>query len=490
MPRSLILQGALLCALSATVNAQSKLPETVRRIAEMRIQTVSGGSAARGWTDATLGDEALPLYRPDIEGVAYYEIPVRPSGVITVSTGAHDFPIVFWSDRAVGEGAALLQRAAAAGHKVHRIYRLGPVDYVAEDERGELLPVSRQSTGATQELVPNAPPPARKELSTFVFEPAQKGGPDSPATPEKIERTGPQKSPFTLRKGQSWAEVKSRYEELRQPALSALRSEAAAAWSARKAAFAAAELLPTPTPGRTYYEVTAPGDAPQYHQIASGTPPNSTWCASGCGATAWAIVAGWFDRRAAATGSTSGDGRIFMNGATDVPADMGMTPLAQNFIWSIRDALATECTPGVPAGWTLPYKMERITDWMKARSIGLAAVTHYSSWFVNYDDIRVHAMNQIRSRRPAVVGIGSGTSLHYPVALAYQELPIWGGEPIDREFFVNMGWGGSSDGWIPASIWLSGSLATATRPNLGQDCKGLSGTDYLCCVKPYLPVCG
>lgn len=486
----------LLCVLVAAASVRgdvaiprSEVPETIRRIAELRVQAMSGFSAVPVWKEASLGEEVLPLYRPDVEGIAYYEIPVRPSGVITVSTGSHDFPVVFWSDRAVGEGTALLQRAGAAGQKVHRIYRLGPIDYVAENEQGELLPVSRQSAGATQELTPNAPAPARMERSTFVYEPAQRAERNGAAAPEKIQRTGPQKSPFTLRTGQSWAQVKARYGEVRQPALAALKREAEAAWAARKA-LPVASALPSPTPGRTYFEVDAPGDAPHYRQIDAGTPPNTTGCASGCGATAWAIVAGWFDRRAAATGSTSGNGRIFMNGAADVPADMSMTPLAQSFIWSIRDTLGSDCSPGVPAGWTLPYKMERITDWMKARTIGLAVAAHYSSWFVTYDDIRVHAVNQIRARRPAVIGIGAGASLHYPVAIAYRELPIPGGNPIEREFFVNMGWGGSSDGWIPASIWFSGTLATAMVPNTGQHCKGLEGQDYLCCMKPYLPVCG
>lgn len=149
-----------------------------------------------------------------------------------------------------------------------------------------------------------------------------------------------------------------------------------------------------------------------------------------------------------------------MNGATDVPAHIIMTPLANGFIWSIRDALGTECTPGVPAGWTLPYKMERITDWMKARSIGLAAVTHDSSWFVTYDDIRASAVNQIRSRRPVVLGTGSDASLHYPVAVAYQELPIPGGTPVDREFTTWAGAAGPTAGFRPAP----GFPAASHRP--------------------------
>ena len=58
-------------------------------------------NSAPGWARAQLSDEITPIYRPDLPELghkpAYYEIPVKPSGFIIVSTGDHDFPIPHWN---------------------------------------------------------------------------------------------------------------------------------------------------------------------------------------------------------------------------------------------------------------------------------------------------------------------------------------------------------------------------------------------------------
>lgn len=480
--RRAAITACLLCALPAFARAGSvdldilmvplqQVSETARLVARTRLRAAASTRAAPEWKKAVLGSRAIALYRPDVEGVAYFEIPVlvggKPAGVITVSTGPHDFPVVFWRKESTGPAADLVSKAVELGQPLHRLYRLGPVDYVGEDRQGEVIGLSRRTAGVTEALQPVA-----EAASGVVRGSALPRG--DPPEARVIERA-------------SWADAKAKFSEFSRAALASRQQASDKAWSFYTGSgTGSARAVPTPVPGKQYSAIEAPADMPVYNQIPIGTTPNASYCASGCGPTAWAMVTGWYDRRAATAAWARSYGRIYTSGPTDVPATLWMSPGTLDFIWDIRSVLGTDCSPGVPAGWTLPYKMGRVTDWLKNRGVGLRVTEEYSNWFVSYASIRDHAIRQIQARRPAVIGIGHGSNMHYPVAVAYQEYAPPGAEP-EREFFVNMGWGGSRDGWIPADIWYSGGLEPL--PFRPDTCVGLKGQALVCCRKPFLPVC-
>src|SRR5882762_8884489 len=87
-------------------------PQDLRRRVANKLESIRGTPMAPGGDAARLGDEACPIYRPDIEGVAYWEFDVvglkstqarehegRSSGVgfMLASAGRHDVPIPHWS---------------------------------------------------------------------------------------------------------------------------------------------------------------------------------------------------------------------------------------------------------------------------------------------------------------------------------------------------------------------------------------------------------
>src|SRR6478735_3909335 len=73
--------------------ALSDVPLELQRRALRHVSAIQSGGIQ--WSDATLAPYAVPLYRPDVAGVAYYELSVlgadgAPSGYLIVATGEHD----------------------------------------------------------------------------------------------------------------------------------------------------------------------------------------------------------------------------------------------------------------------------------------------------------------------------------------------------------------------------------------------------------------
>jgi hypothetical protein len=70
---------------------------------------------------------------------------------------------------------------------------------------------------------------------------------------------------------------------------------------------------------------------------------------------------------------------------------------------------------------------------------------------------------QFDVRTPVVIGTGWLT--HCPLAYGYQRRERWVYRSVlsdykqyQLEFYVNQGWGGSSNGWIPAETWYAGPV--------------------------------
>ncbi len=83
-----------------------------------------------GWKDARVGS-SLPLFRPDVKGVAYYEFAVAPRGFLIVSTGAHDIPVASFSHLSPPHSQRLVAQAGVAAAEM-RIHRLSDAAYLGE----------------------------------------------------------------------------------------------------------------------------------------------------------------------------------------------------------------------------------------------------------------------------------------------------------------------------------------------------------------------
>ncbi len=124
---------------------ETECPEVMqaRRLAANHLAMSSVDEKREGRNDAWLGEEAIPFYRPDLEGVAYYEFPVfeerEPVGYIMVSNGRHDHPVVNWNADGPPRSMVLDKLARENGEEVFRLYRLDDLYYVAEGRNGDKI---------------------------------------------------------------------------------------------------------------------------------------------------------------------------------------------------------------------------------------------------------------------------------------------------------------------------------------------------------------
>ena len=105
-----------------------KVPIDVRRRAARHLESIRGTPLGEGADEARLGDEACEIYRPDVKGVAYWEIEVvglkqtagengnqranTGTGFIVASADRHDMPIPHWSFDLNAPSRALEEQAA------------------------------------------------------------------------------------------------------------------------------------------------------------------------------------------------------------------------------------------------------------------------------------------------------------------------------------------------------------------------------------------
>ena len=165
-------------------------------------------------------------------------------------------------------------------------------------------------------------------------------------------------------------------------------------------------------------------------------------CVSGCGATAWAMLYGWFDYTGAASNLIAGSAPLYNNDPV------------RDCIWYVVDRIGTYCVGS--QGATNPWNMYKGYRWAQHRGHG---------WYVSYtwsvpcfysSSARNKARDSIKNdHRPTIIGIGC-TSSHYPVAYGYKSrrYRVWGVTwYTQRRFKCNMGWGGSSPQWKNAKVW-------------------------------------
>jgi hypothetical protein len=561
----------------------SEVPIAAHRYAGQLLEHVRGAEVAPGWSGARLGSPARPLYRPDVEGIAYYEFPVLVgvdvTGFVIIAAGEHDFPIAHWDFSGDPPTRILEKNAHDEDKTAVKFYKLDVLDYAAEDESGVLaatlgtLPF--KVTGMEMAWLDQP-----EQLSSVEWTPDATGEDvENPPDSGTLTQSGPVSSTLQLEAWASWDALKTEYAETYEVFLEELHREAAEEWQVDTWAQQFGELLfpgetyplatlcesPVITPsgeGLTYvstelvtaagrppvYRITAlsgpageefrldvdiacpggpnesfifyiaqprtvylplvmrgsgasggsshvslaatpsrqvqgaakaqdwawywawagTGDQRMYHQIAANTYPNTSSCPSGCGATAWAMLFGWADYQAESSSWNYWQGRwgIYrQNGGTgaNVRAPTNMDSGVSEMTWEIRGHINTFCAFG--SAPTLPWKMDEAADYLKGRT-GTGLKTHYSSVGIKWSSLRKRARNSILYRKTPAV-IGTGWLKHYPLAYGYQWwsrrvkkcfIFCWYKTEYNRQFWVNQGWGGNGNGWIPAGTWFAGEI--------------------------------
>ncbi|HYI02316.1 hypothetical protein [Hyalangium sp.] len=205
-----------------------------------------------------------------------------------------------------------------------------------------------------------------------------------------------------------------------------------------------------------------------YGQISAGTSPNSSSCASGCGATAWAMLFGWGDKQAALGnapwpkrwGMYRVNGGYGSNATAPVNQDTGV----RNMTWEVRNRVNTFCFNG--QGATAPWNMSNANGYLTNRS-GATVSTHYNILGIHETRLRNKASSSIKDRKvPAIIGTGWLT--HYPLAYGYRWrsrtvrkcvlFVCWNKTETQRNFYVNQGWYGNDNGWVGSGTWFAGQL--------------------------------
>jgi hypothetical protein len=222
-----------------------EVPLDVRRRAARHLEAVRGTPMAAGADAAQLGDEACPVFRPDVKGVAYWELEIvgvktatrarpgangRPAasdrGFVVVSTGAHDVPVPHWSVELEPPSRSL--EARAGDKPVARVVKLDTLAYACENAKGAYLAHIGQFPPMPAGL-PSALPKAPAQ-SSLESRPASATPSDRRVAKQEVKRTGARAPRPKLVPWPSWAQAKKRYASAYKLHLAALRARAAQAW--------------------------------------------------------------------------------------------------------------------------------------------------------------------------------------------------------------------------------------------------------------------
>jgi hypothetical protein len=542
----------------------TKVPLDAYRRAAQLVEEMRGSEMAPGWESAKLKEISVPFYRPDIEGVAYYEFQVEPTGFIIVSATNKDFPIPHWSSTDESISSQLSREAEKSGKSAAKYYKLDSLSYAVEDANGELA----GSIGDMPSRIMGMDPAwlkAENFQANEAFLPVLEGVTDDNITDAEREAkiSGQESSPVEFSGWDSWNDLKAGYIESYGVFLQAMNRDAAKDWDLETMAKKSGEGM---VPGDKYdlvllytdakYEVMGDGkefasvnlkerkDLPSILEIiASAAPPsgqaeldvkityptenlqedlkfmildpgkvNQTqpsllekgaevspdnlktqgdwgpwhffWtgrsdsqthdyqrlfsqftigsCSSGCGATAWAMLFGWADHQAAISnpiwqrhwGIYRQDG----GRGPDVDAPRNMDNGIRNIISEIRGYIGTTCVLGNAP--TLPSSMINAQRYLWGRDNSGIRINWF---FPPLPSVSQRAKEAIVWRRSPVI-IGTGFLSHYPLAYGYAwRSRLAGWWPFEYTqyshwFYVNQGWGGSSNGWVSDTTWFAAEL--------------------------------
>jgi len=269
---------ALTCALASLAGGQpagdaeavlqwndidiSQIPIEYHRRAVQLLGEMSGSELAPDWEGSpAIGQIVRPLYRPDVDGVAYYEFGVEGGGFIILSTGEHDYPIPHWDFTGQRLTDQLLGEARQSGMEVPAAYsfhKLDTLSYVLVSSEDEIL------AGGD-----DLPPLITGMDPRWLHERAQATEVEADGEGKRLI-SGEPGSPVDLGEWASWKELKEGYTLSYEVLLEALRVEASEDWDIERAAAEVGEGL-------------IPGDIHRVPFLFAGLGVERKWTADGEG---------------------------------------------------------------------------------------------------------------------------------------------------------------------------------------------------------------
>lgn len=245
----------------------TKVPLNIYRRAAQLVEEMRGSEMAPGWENAKLKETSVPFYRPDIEGPAYYEFQVEPTGFIIASATDKDFPIPHWSSTDEPISSQLAREAEKSGKSAEKYYKLDSLSYAVEGANGDLA----GSVGDMPSRITGMDP-AWLKVENFqnneALVPALEGVTDDNIqdVEREVKISGQESSPVKFSGWDSWNDLKAGYIESYGVFLQAMSRDAAQDWDIEVTAKKSGEGM---VPGDKYdlvllyadatYEVTGDG---------------------------------------------------------------------------------------------------------------------------------------------------------------------------------------------------------------------------------------
>lgn len=225
----------------------------------------------------------------------------------------------------------------------------------------------------------------------------------------------------------------------------------------------------------------------KYDQLSGHVSPNNSGCASGCGATVWAMVFGWADHMAARGDKTwLGAAGIYKKdnktsgpdeGApewmwTDVPSNLSSSKQEHevvegpaSMVVQIRDKMndwgLSGCTV-TGSRFTAPHIMGQASQWLKTR-VNTKLTSDYDGAGIMTHEGKTKARQRLVDKQ--VVAIGIGHLSHYPLAYGWEDARFhawnkgtrrWENRQRHKRFVVHMGWGHPGSSNVPYDTWFQG----------------------------------
>jgi hypothetical protein len=215
-----------------------EVPQDIRRRVAQRLESVRSGLLVKGAENAMLADTVCPIFRPDIDGVAYFEFEViglnakarngedGSTGFIIATNGRHDIPLPHWSLQ-VEPPSRSLERLAEKGGIV-KVVKLDTLAYAGEDKKGALVANIGQLPVALSGIP--APQKGRPVIGTMTATPGISSNDESPAD-LSVKTGGNLVQKVGMKPWRSWADMKRRYAKVYKPHLLALEAHAATHWN-------------------------------------------------------------------------------------------------------------------------------------------------------------------------------------------------------------------------------------------------------------------
>lgn len=233
-----------------------EVPRAIRRRGARFVERAVGDEAT--WPDgAELGAYAHRVGRPDVDGVAYYELEVEPEGFLVCATGEHDAPIPHWSSSGRSMGRVLEERAE--GGPLARLVWIDRQRYVAEDPDGNRIATRGNAVPRIRNVEALADAPESVARARYGPE---TDVPDDDVVGEDYEgvqlaaENQVEPPDVSLERWESHDQLMENYEAAYRPLLADLRERAAAAWETYRERGGESRNLGT---DRTEYEPLLPG---------------------------------------------------------------------------------------------------------------------------------------------------------------------------------------------------------------------------------------